>query len=64
VIIRQVGFSDVFNPIAKVCNKIKERERRGEGGRGWPRKLLRSPAAPPKEKRGEEEKTISRRQGT
>jgi hypothetical protein len=33
--------------------------RRGEGGRGWPGKVPRSPAAPPKEK-GEK---ISRPQG-
>jgi hypothetical protein len=34
--------------------------RRGEGGRGWPGKVPRRPAAPPKEKG----KKISRPQGT
>jgi hypothetical protein len=30
---------------------VQKGERRGEGGRGWPGKVPRSPAAPPKEKR-------------
>jgi hypothetical protein len=29
-----------------------EKEKRGEGGRGWPGKVPRSPAAPPKRKKG------------
>ncbi|KAJ3626587.1 hypothetical protein MTP99_017071 [Tenebrio molitor] len=29
-----------------------EKERRGKGGRGWPGKVPRSPAAPPREKKG------------
>jgi hypothetical protein len=32
--------------------------RRGEGGRGWPGKVPRSPAAPPKEK---EKKLVDRK---
>jgi hypothetical protein len=47
-----------------LCRPERRKERRGEGGRGWPGKVPRSPAAPPKEKREEEEKTISRPQGT
>jgi hypothetical protein len=34
-----------------VCVSCRpEKERRGEGRRGWPGKVPRSPAAPPKEK--------------
>jgi hypothetical protein len=32
------------------CRPEKGELRRGEGGRGWPGKVPRSPAAPPKEK--------------
>jgi hypothetical protein len=44
-----------------VCVSCRpEKERRGEGRRGWPGKVPRSPAAPPKEKR----EKICRPQGT
>jgi hypothetical protein len=33
-----------------VSSRKKGELRRGEGGRGWPGKVPRSPAAPPKEK--------------
>jgi hypothetical protein len=64
---REVGWVQI--PATHGCRVVFvlcRPERRGEGGRGWPGKVPRTPAAPPKEKkRGEkEEKTISRPQGT
>jgi hypothetical protein len=42
---------DVVLCAFRVVQKKKGELRRGEGGRGWPGKVPRSPAAPPKEKR-------------
>jgi hypothetical protein len=39
-----------MNVVLYSCCVVQKGERRREGGRGWPGKVFRSPAAPPKEK--------------